>query len=220
MSFQIQPAGETAVVLSLSYDKTRESVAAVHALLQKVRQSVHPSVRSLQPALDSLLIEYEPDPSFDSWLETLREAEPLPLVALTAKETIEIPVCYEFGKDLQNLEAQTGLTTTQIIELHSGKNYEVWMMGFMPGFPYLGELPSKLQVERKRTPELAIAAGSVAIGEEYVGIYPFESPGGWHVIGRTPVQIVDYNRRIPWILDYGMTVRFQPISAEEYESLI
>jgi inhibitor of KinA len=93
------------------------------------------------------------------------------------------------------------------------------MIGFMPGFPYLGELPKELQLPRKKTPVISVPAGSVAIAEEYVGIYPLQSPGGWNIIGRTPLQILNYKEDVPCLLDYGMEVEFIPITAVEYERM-
>jgi KipI family sensor histidine kinase inhibitor len=93
------------------------------------------------------------------------------------------------------------------------------MIGFMPGFPYLGELPAELRLPRKSAPDPRLHAGSVAIAEEFVGVYPFDSPGGWHVLGRTPLQLTDYNREDPWIFRYGMSVRFFPITKMEFNNI-
>ena len=220
MTFQIKPCGEENIVLSLSYDDTRKCVTEVRALAELLRKNRNPSIRSVRPALDSLLIECSPDPSFESWLENLKQNAVVPAETPQFHRTIEVPICYDFGYDLQAVSERTGIRPEKIIELHCASEYEVWMMGFMPGFPYMGELPAELHLERKQNPDLAVPAGSVAIAEEYVGIYPSQSPGGWNVIGRTPLQLIDFNREVPWTFDYGMKVRFKPISQTEFESFL
>jgi inhibitor of KinA len=132
--------------------------------------------------------------------------------------TILVPVCYEqeFAPDLKAICNHAEITFAEFIDLHTSILFETWMIGFMPGFPYLGELPPLLQFPRKPVPNVLLAAGSVAIAEEYTGVYPFESPGGWHVIGRTPWKVVDYSRTNPWLFEYGTRVRFYAISASQF----
>jgi inhibitor of KinA len=214
---EIVQAGEQAIVLSLSYEKTRDSVSAIRCILQWIQENRHPAVAAFRPGLDSLLIEYLPDPSFPAWLQRLSQMDLDCSAPPPTGEVCVVPICYDFGYDLPKISMETGLTQEEIIKIHSAAEYQVWMIGFMPGFPYMGELHSELQLERKQSPDAMIPAGSVAIAEEYVGIYPFGSPGGWHVIGRTPWRILDYSRTVPWMFEYGMTVRFQPISTQEFE---
>jgi KipI family sensor histidine kinase inhibitor len=114
------------------------------------------------------------------------------------------------------VERLTGLRREEIVEIHSGAIYDVWLLGFMPGFPYLGSLDLRLRIPRKIRPDLAVPAGSVAIAEEFTGVYPADSPGGWHVIGRTPNKLVDFTKSPPWLFDYGMRIQIQPISRNEF----
>ncbi|MCI0412969.1 5-oxoprolinase subunit PxpB [bacterium] len=214
---QIVYTSEQAVVLSVSYDKTRDCVAAIRRMVQFIREHPHDAVTSCRAGLDSLLIEYLPDASFPAWLQSLSGLEGDSSVMESDEEVCIVPICYDFGYDIAKICAEKGLNAEEIIQIHSETEYQVWMIGFMPGFPYMGELPAQLQLERKKNPDPVVPAGSVAIAEEYVGIYPFDSPGGWHVIGRTPWKILDYSRNVPWIFKYGMKVRFQPISTQEYE---
>ncbi|PKM82666.1 MAG: allophanate hydrolase [Firmicutes bacterium HGW-Firmicutes-14] len=125
---------------------------------------------------------------------------------------VAVPVYYggEFGPDLPHLAGQLGMPPEEIIKIHSSALYKVVNIGFLPGFPYLAGLPKKLAVARKKTPSLKVPAGSVAIAGNYTGIYPFESPGGWHIIGRTPLRMFDLNRSEPCLLKPGDTVRFLP----------
>ena len=214
---EIVQSGEQAVVLSVSYKKTRDSVSTIRRILEWIRENRHPAIVALRPGLDSLLIEYLPDASFPAWLQSLSQLDVDVSLLPSTGEFCVVPICYDFGYDLPKISMETDLTPEEVIQIHSGAEYQVWMIGFMPGFPYMGELHSELQLERKQSPDAMIPAGSVAIAEEYVGIYPFGSPGGWHVIGRTPWRILDYSRTVPWMFEYGMTVRFQPISTQEFE---
>jgi inhibitor of KinA len=213
---QIEQVGEQAIVLSVSYARTRDCVAAVDRIKRYIDDHRHPAVESIRRGLDCVLVEYSQDATFEEWVDSLKDldggqgvqsVEPVPHV---------VPICYEFGYDLPAVSDRTGFSVDEIIAMHSTQEYSIWMIGFMPGFPYMGELPQELQIRRKTNPDLSIPSGSVAIAEEYVGIYPFESPGGWHVIGRTPLKMIDYSREIPCTFDYGMKIRFEPITAAEF----
>ena len=215
MEFTI--VGENAIVLSVSYDKTRDAVHAVRTLWRRVR--LEAGVISSRCGLDAILIEHTEDFDMDRFVQRMQQVsitfEPPPA------NLLKIPVCYdgEFGRDLLSVASATGLSVDEVIQLHTSPVYEVWMIGFMPGFPYLGELDSRLQLERKRIPDPQIVSGSVAIAEEYVGIYPFDSPGGWHVLGRTPWTMIDYSKQKPWLFDYGMQVQFYRISHDEFDGM-
>jgi inhibitor of KinA len=136
-------------------------------------------------------------------------------------ELLEIPVCYEtpFARDLNSVAEVLGLKPQEIVDRHAERIYDVWMLGFMPGYPYMGSLNEKIQLPRKSTPDFSVSAGSVAIAEEFVGVYPFDSPGGWHIIGITPLKVVDYSRSVPFLFQYGMKVKFYPISTDEFHRL-
>ncbi|WP_068776397.1 5-oxoprolinase subunit PxpB [Paenibacillus sp. FJAT-26967] len=132
-----------------------------------------------------------------------------------------IPVCYggEYGPDLEEVAKIHGLTAEEVIRLHSGACYRVYMIGFIPGFPYMGGLPSALATPRRSNPRVRIPAGSVGIGGTQTGVYPLASPGGWHLIGRTPYELFTPRRDIPALLQAGDDVRFQPITAADYERI-
>lgn len=130
---------------------------------------------------------------------------------------ITIPVCYEMGEDLSIVTSQLNLSEEEVIRLHSEQSYRVFMIGFTPGFPYMGTLPKVLEMERKKTPSLNIQSGSVAIAGKQTGIYPINSPGGWHVIGRTPVNMFDKKRTPACFLQAGDIVQFKPITKREFE---
>lgn len=134
------------------------------------------------------------------------------------KQIITIPVCYEptLGFDLLWVSNHLRLSHEEIISLHSSIAYRVFMIGFIPGFPYMGTLPQQLELPRKQTPSMKIPMGSVAIAGKQTGIYPAEVPGGWHVIGRTPLKMFDKTKEPCCFLNAGDLVQFKPISLEEF----
>jgi inhibitor of KinA len=135
-------------------------------------------------------------------------------------KVIEIPVCYggEYGPDLTELAAQHQLGIEEVITLHSREVYDVTMIGFTPGFAYLSGLDERLFTPRKKQPRKSVPAGSVGIADQQTGIYSIESPGGWQLIGRTPVKLFDPERTDPFLLKPGNRLRFRPITRDEFES--
>ncbi len=138
---------------------------------------------------------------------------------LGAPRRVEIPVCYggELGPDLDDVARTHGLAPEEVIRLHADADYLVYMIGFMPGFAYLGGLPERIATPRRKTPRTAVPAGTVGIGGRQTGVYPLVSPGGWNLIGRTPVKIFDIKRDEPTLLSTGDRVRFRPISRSEFD---
>lgn len=128
-----------------------------------------------------------------------------------------IPVCYELGDDFSNICSVLNLKADELIQLHSTPTYRVFMIGFTPGFPYMGTVPEALEMPRKNIPSLNIEEGSVAIAGKQTGIYPRNSPGGWHVIGKTPVKMYDIKRDPSCFLKAGDLVNFKPISKEAFD---
>jgi inhibitor of KinA len=133
-------------------------------------------------------------------------------------KTVEIPVCYggERGPDLEDVARQAKLSADEVIELHAQPDYQVCAIGFTPGFPYLGGLPEKLHTPRRPTPRVRVPAGSVGIGGMQTGVYSLPTPGGWQLIGRTPLTLFDAGREEPALLQVGDQVKFCPISPEEF----
>lgn len=139
----------------------------------------------------------------------------------TQNQIIQIPVCYDytFGYDLEELSLFHQLKREEVIEIHSRAVYTVFMIGFVPGFPYLGGLSERLTSPRKQTPRTAIPAGSVGIAGQQTGIYPLETPGGWQIIGRTPLKLFDVNKKQPSLLKAGEKIKFESISLHEFEDI-
>lgn len=148
------------------------------------------------------------------WQQTLMETKKHP------KRLITIPVCYEepFALDLTRVAQHTGLSKESVIQLHCAPTYTVYVMGFLPGFPYLGGLTLELFTPRLETPRKVVEAGSVGIGGQQTGVYPLASPGGWNLIGKTPVSLFDVTKETPFLLQAGDQLKFERISLRAFES--
>lgn len=137
------------------------------------------------------------------------------------RKLIEIPVCYggDFAPDIERVSRHTSLSGEEIIRLHSSPVYHVFMLGFSPGFPYLGGMDPKLETPRLDNPRTSIPAGSVGIAGKQTGVYPLQTPGGWNLIGRTPLRLFDPAREDPFLVGAGMQIRFVPISEETFSRI-
>jgi inhibitor of KinA len=228
---RIVPLGDRCLVLEAQAVVSREVTLRMRALADVLLHAGLPAVLDLVPAFCSLTIHYDPvrarDPEgrLAPW-EYLRDQveRALALAPPTVQDSqrvCEIPVRYggAYGEDLEALAKAHALAPDEVIELHAGAQYFVGMLGFAPGFPYLAGLDARLVTPRRATPRARVPAGSVAIGGEYTGIYPFESPGGWHVIGRTPLHLFSVSAQPPCRLEPGDIVRFVAVGEEEYKAL-
>jgi inhibitor of KinA len=153
-------------------------------------------------------------------LEVERVVPQLDLQTTAAVRMVEIPVCYgeEFGPDLEFIARHNGLTVPDVIELHAGAEYLVYLIGFAPGFPYLGGMSPRIAAPRLDSPRLSVPAGSVGIAGEQTGIYPIGTPGGWRLIGRTPLALFRPADRPPWLLCAGDAVQIRPITRDEFRA--
>jgi KipI family sensor histidine kinase inhibitor len=185
-------------------------------LLRLLEAEPIPSVRNLHPAYTSILIVFDPLTQDHESLERIlaEYIARLDSVALPEPRTVEIPVHYggEHGPDLLDLAALHGLTPEHVVQLHSSASYIVYFVGFVPGFAYLGGLPPELATPRLESPRKRVPKGSVAIGGTHTGVYPFETPGGWRLIGRTPLDIFDPDSAELSRLRIGDRVLFAPVA--------
>jgi inhibitor of KinA len=192
----------------------------VQSLLRHLDDDPHPAMIECVPAFASLTIHYDPlRATFEELCWHVQSAlDHLDPTSALAKRVVEIPVCYEgeFGADLEFVAQQHGLSIEEVIAIHSSVEYPVYMIGFVPGFPYLGGVPERIRTPRRATPRLRVPAGSVGLAGEQTGIYPFAIPGGWQLIGRTPRAMFRPLERPPSLLVAGDVVRFRPISQEEF----
>jgi len=192
---------------------------AVRALFNTLEQNPIPGVTDAVPTYRSLLITYNPMAISLTTLqaEIARVWNRLKPDDLPGPERFEIPVCYggRSGPDLEWVARYTGMTPKEVIRLHTGISYRVYMIGFTPGHPYMAELPEALFTPRRKSPRPHVPRGSVGIGTNQTVIYPFESPGGMHILGRTPWTLFDPNRFPPTLLNMGDSVKFFPVQEEE-----
>jgi KipI family sensor histidine kinase inhibitor len=204
-----------------------ETNAALQALAAALRARALPWVRDVVPALCGIAVHFDPDhPELpDSTVEAFRSLieESLRQAGRyeRAGRLVELPVCYdlEFGLDLEEIGKNLSLSSKDIVERHTADEHFVLMVGFSPGQPYLGGLDSRLALPRRATPRTRVPAGSVAIANAQSCVYSYETPGGWHVIGRTPLTVFDPARERPSLFAPGDRVRFVPVGRAEFERL-
>jgi inhibitor of KinA len=221
------PMGDQALIVEFGDRVDAALSAQIAAVAQRLRESHPIGVLDIVPAYTTLALHYDPAAfgagappyetlvaTIESWLKTQTAATPPP------GRLIEIPVCYggAFGEDLEALAQSHNLSVEDVIAIHSGATYHVHMLGFVPGFAYLGGLDARLATPRRETPRPHVPAGSVGIGGAQTGVYPLDIPGGWQIIGRTPLQLFRPDAMPPSLLNAGDTVRFVPVSVQEFEA--
>jgi KipI family sensor histidine kinase inhibitor len=214
-SFSIDPVGDAALLVTLGDTIALAINRRVHALANLLMGEGITGLGECVPAYVSVLVHYDPLLlTYDRLIDLIESRlEGLVIDAQWQPRVIEVPVVYggESGPDLDFVSGHSDLTQAEVIALHSAGEYPVYMMGFTPGFPYLGGMDRRLACPRLETPRTRIPAGSVGIAGEQTGIYPLESPGGWRIIGRTPLRLFDLQREPPCLLAPGDVVRFVSI---------
>ena len=215
--------GDAALLIEFGKRIDPEINARVLAAWQAIASLRLPGVRDVVPAYASVTVHIDPALPEQDLLcaRLLALCEDLPFAGRPARR-VDIPVCYEsaFAPDMDELCAYTGLTASEVVSRHSATDYRVFFLGFTPGFPYLGGLDSSLAMPRRETPRTRVDAGSVAIGGEQTGIYPSASPGGWRIIGRTPLSLFKHDRQPSCLLAPGDALRFLPITGAEFGALL
>ncbi len=212
-------AGDRAIVIELGDEISFECNRQVHALHNAIERERLPGVIDLVPTYRSLLVEYDPiQVSFEEMADSLAAVRSGSVESQRDDATVvHLPVLYggDHGPDLDFVTKNAGMERDEVVTVHSGTEYPVYMMGFTPGFPYLGGMSERIATPRRPTPRGEIPAGSVGIAEAQTGIYPIESPGGWQLIGRTPLRLFDVSRTPPSLIAAGNYVRFVPLSGED-----
>jgi KipI family sensor histidine kinase inhibitor len=222
---RISICGECAVTVEFAERIDRRTNVRVQRLAAALPAHLgSAAIRALIPAYRSLLVRYDPwICSYERLCQVVEDclaAEPSGAgEGAPAGRRLEIPVCYggAYGPDLEALAAARGLTPQEAAALHSAADYCVYMIGFTPGYCYLGGLDERLATPRRKEPRLQVPAGSVGIAERQTGIYSIASPGGWQIVGRTPLVLFAPQRGDPFLLRPGDSIRFRPISTEEFE---
>lgn len=220
---RILPAGDAALVVEFGDRVDPALNREVRELWRALEREAIPGIVELVPTYRSLLVCYDPlvaapDDLRARLLEIDRRKGDLDL---GAPRVIRVPTVYggEFGPDLPFVARHNKLTEAEVVDLHAGADYLVYMLGFSPGFPYLGGMSPRIATPRLATPRAVIPAGSVGIAQQQTGIYPVESPGGWQLIGRTPLRLFDAERRPPALFEAGDFIRFVPVSEAEYRAI-
>jgi len=220
---RFQPASDQSLLVYFGQQITPEAHQHVMRLLRLLGLEPVTGIRNLHPAYCSLLIQFDAlKLGHDDLKAILRPyLDRLEDVHLPDPRRVEIPVCYggEYGPDLNEVAAMHSMTPAQVIELHTSATYEVYFLGFVPGFAYLGELPMALVTPRLATPRRRVPVGSVGIAGNQTGVYPFATPGGWRLLGRTPTPMFQPNRSAMSLLSIGDRVRFTPITQEQFAAL-
>ena len=223
----IERLGDSALLLRWPGGIDSKTNARVHRVARMLHSERPPWLLDCVPAYASLAVIIDPDQDDCSmadaqrWLTRRLTMDCADGVDTPYRTVVEIPVCYdvEFGQDLPAIAEVTGLAIGDIAERHAAPTYRVAMLGFSPGFPYLLGLDIALTMPRLSTPRVDVPAGSVAIGGAQTGIYPRSSPGGWRLIGRTPVNLFDPAREMPSLLNPGDAVRFVAINRQQFDEL-
>jgi len=221
--FQIEAYGDRGIRVQLGDTISGETNEKVRSLSMLLDHEKIEGVMEWIPAYTAISIYY--DPYYVSFLQLKEKLieikETFSQVTPPPAEVVEIPVCYggNFGSDLEMVANHNGLTEKEVIDLHAGRDYLIYMMGFTPGFPYLGGMSEKIAAPRLPEPRAEIQSGSVGIAGSQTGIYPMKTPGGWRLIGRTPVKLYQPDRKPHILLKAGNYIRFIPISLEEYNEI-
>ena len=218
--FNVAPMGDSAIHLTIGSEISVAINEKIMALLSKIQEQNWVGIRELVPSYNTLVIHY--NPFAITYGEIRSRLSILTKGQLDNKQRsgklVVIPTCYggRFGPDLESVSELTGISCNDVIEIHCGTDYRVYALGFSPGFPYLGGMDDRLFCPRLDSPRVEVPGGSVAIAETQTGVYPSSSPGGWRLIGNTPINLFDPFRDSPCFYIPGDYVRFVPIDAEQF----
>lgn len=218
---KILTAGDSALLIEFKQRIAPEINAQVTAFMHLLKEQHIEGVMDLIPAFASLMINYDPRiigyKELKARLDTMLKIEAGGDSSFSPK-VFEIPICYggKYGPDIAGVAKNAGLSEQEVIEIHCSKDYLIYMLGFLPGFVYLGELDEKIHTPRLERPRINIPAGSVGIAASQTGIYSLDSPGGWQLLGMTPIKTYDPEREAPILVEAGDYIRFVPVTEKEF----
>lgn len=216
-------SGDCSVCVEFGNEISPEINKKIRAFKIAVEKSGIPGVVETVPTYRSLLVHYKPEIiGFKALTEKFAELMgSLASIQIPPPAVIEIPVLYggEMGPDIENVAEHNHKTVEEVIRIHTSEDYLIYMLGFIAGFPYLGGMSKEIATPRLKNPRVKIEGGSVGIAGEQTGIYPLDSPGGWQLIGRTPLKLYDADREKPVLLEAGQYIRFKSVTQEEYAQI-
>lgn len=216
------PAGDTAILVQFENEISPENNSRVQSLAAMISDAAVPGVIETIPTYSSLLVNYDPTVvTFAELSRTLNSFELDGGVSSSGSFVYTVPVCYggEYGEDLGDVASHANLSVEETVERHSGVCYRIYMLGFLPGFAYLGGLDETIACPRLSSPRKSIAPGSVGIGGNQTGVYPVASPGGWRLIGKTPLKLYDPERAEPILYRAGDYIKFEPITPAQFAEI-
>ena len=216
-------SGDSAVCVEFGNEISPEINRKIRAFKISLEKEQIEGIVETVPTYRSLLVVYEPETvSFGELTKRFDEVmKHIGSIRIPPPTVVEIPVLYggEMGPDLEFVAEHNHMTPDEVIRLHTSEEYLIYMLGFIAGFPYLGGMNKKIATPRLKSPRVKIEGGSVGIAGEQTGIYPVASPGGWQLIGRTPVKLYDADREKPVLLEAGQYIKFRPVTEEEYKEI-
>jgi inhibitor of KinA len=220
--FRVVPAGDSVLVVEFEERIDPAVNARAIAFADTIQAAALSGVRDVVPTYRSVAIYFDPlRTDSDALLACVeREAGRRSPSSSDAREAVRIPVCYgaELGPDLALVAAFARMNEDEVVRAHAATTYRVFMLGFVPGFAYLGIVDARIAMPRHATPRVRVPAGSVGIAGVQTGIYPMDTPGGWQLIGRTPLKPFDPDRAEPFLMKAGDAVQFYPIAREEFDA--
>ena len=216
---EIKRFGEQACIISFKEEISKSTHHQVMALLGHFKSQPLVGITDIIPSYNALTIIFDPYRiQFDQLQESILQVD-FEKAGPSGKKW-KMPVCYDFALDQKDFCQSTGLSWQEVIDLHTSTTYHVYMMGFLPGFLYMGEVDTKIRLPRKKTPRKKVEAGSVGIAGAQTGVYPIMSPGGWNILGRTPVTLFDPTDEKPFPVEIGDEILFYPISQQEFKTIL
>jgi len=222
--FQYIPSGDSAVIIKAGDEISEEINLTVRKLLVRIEHENIIGVIDFIPSYNELMICYDPSIiSSRKLLDTLRTLETnIDTIELPESEIIHVPVFYgsQSGPDLNEVASRNNLSEEEVVKIHTSGSYKVYMLGFTPGFCYLGGMDQRIATPRKQSPRLIIPAGAVGIAEKQTGIYPIASPGGWQLIGKTPLRLFDPAKKPEFLIQAGDYIKFYPITEYEFKDIL
>ncbi|MHC1704809.1 MAG: 5-oxoprolinase subunit PxpB [Tenuifilaceae bacterium] len=221
--FRYIPSGDSAFIIKAGNEISIDINRTIRKLLIRIEQEKMEGIIDFIPSYNELMVCYNPTIiGYRKLLDTLRSIDKeIESIELPESSIIHVPVFYggDFGPDLHEVADFNSISEDEVIRIHTLTKYLVYMLGFTPGFCYLGGMDERIATPRKQSPRIKIPAGAVGIADKQTGIYPIESPGGWQIIGQTPLKLFDPNRKPEFLIQSGDYIQFKSVSINEFNNI-